>query len=81
MRSRTCQLDVAHALTTHFSLGHFNAALLTDHTAVFQALVLTAQALIVFYWPENTSTEQTVTLRLERTVVNGFRLFNFTERP
>ncbi len=56
------------------SLGHFNAALLTDHTAVFQALVLTAQALIVFYWPENTSTEQTVTLRLERTVVNGFRL-------
>ena len=81
VRRRACQLDVAHALTTHFSLGHFNAALLTDHTAVFQALVLTAQALIVFYWPENTSTEQTVTLRLERTVVNGFRLFNFTERP
>lgn len=48
VRSRTCQLDVAHALTTHFSLGHFNAALLTDHTAVFQALVLTAQALIIF---------------------------------
>jgi hypothetical protein len=33
----------------HFGLGHFNAALLTDNTTVFQALVLTAQALIVFY--------------------------------
>ena len=79
--SWTCQLDVAHALTTHFGLGHFNAALLTDHTAVFQALVLTAQALVVFYWPKDTGAEKAVTLRFERTVVNGFRLFNFTERP
>ena len=79
--SRRRQLDVAHTLTAHFSLGHFNAALLTDHTAVFQALVLTAQALVVFYWPENTRTEKAVTLRFERTVVNGFRLFNFTKRP
>ena len=79
--SWTCQLDVAHALTTHFGLGHFNAALLTDHTAVFQALVLTAQALVVFYRPEDTGAEKAVTLRFERTVVDGFRLFNFTERP
>ncbi|MNV15609.1 hypothetical protein D3C71_1063400 [compost metagenome] len=75
------QLDVAHALTAHFGLGHFNAALLTDHTTVFQALVLTAQALVIFYWPENTRTEKAVTLRFERTVVDGFRLLNFTERP
>ena len=81
VRGRRSQLDVAHALTTHFGLGHFNATLLTDHTTVFQALVLTAQALVVFYWPENTRTEKAVTLRLERTVVDGFRLFNFTERP
>ncbi len=60
--------------------GHFNAALLTDHTAVFQALVLTAQALIIFYRPKDTGAEKAVTLRLERTVVNGFRLC-FTERP
>ncbi|CCK17023.1 hypothetical protein BN136_3033 [Cronobacter universalis NCTC 9529] len=79
--SRGSQLDVAHALTTHFSLGHFNAALLTNHTAVFQALVLTAQALIVFYRPKDTGAKQTVALRLKGTVVNGFRLFNFTERP
>ena len=81
MRGRGSQFDVAHALTTHFSLGHFNAALLTDHTAVFQALVLTAQALVIFYWPENTRTEKAVTLRFERTVVDGFWLLNFTKRP
>ena len=75
------QLDVAHTLTAYFSLGHFNAALLTDHTTVFQALVLTAQALVIFYRPEDTGAEKAVTLRLERTVVDGFRLFNFTERP
>ena len=75
------QLNVAHTLTAYFGLGHFNAALLTDHTTVFQALVLTAQALVVFYWPENTRTEKAVTLRFERTVVDGFRLFNFTKRP
>ena len=79
--SRRRQLDVAHTLTAHFSLGHFNAALLTDHTTVFQALVLTAQALVIFYWPKDTGAEKAVTLRFERTVVNGFRLFNFTERP
>ena len=79
--SRGRQLDVAHTLTAYFSLGHFNAALLTDHTTVFQALVLTAQALVIFYRPEDTGAEKAVTLRLERTVVDGFRLFNFTERP
>ncbi len=52
MCGRRSQLDVAHALTTHFGLGHFNAALLTDHAAVFQALVLTAQALVIFTGPK-----------------------------
>ena len=78
---RRGQFDVAHALTTHFGLGHFNAALLTDNTTVFQALVLTAQALVIFYWPKDTGAEKAVTLWFERTVVNGFRLFNFTKRP
>ena len=81
MRGRRRQLDVAHTLTAYFGLGHFNAALLTDHTTVFQALVLTAQALVVFYRPKDTGAEKAVTLRFERTVVDGFRLLNFTERP
>ena len=75
------QFDVAHTLTAYFSLGHFNAALLTDDATVFQALVLTAQALVIFYRPKDTGAEKAVTFWFERTVVDGFRLFNFTERP
>lgn len=75
------QFDVRHALTTNLGQGDFNAALLADHTTVFQALVLTAQALVVLDWAKDLGAEQAVTLRFERTVVDGFRLFNFTERP
>ncbi len=81
VRSRGSQFDVAHTLTAYFSLGHFNAALLTDDATVFQALVLTAQALVIFYRPKDTGAEKAVTFWFERTVVDGFRLFNFTERP
>src|SRR5690554_8121055 len=77
----TRQLNMAHTLTAHFSQSYFNTTLLTDDTTVLQTLVLTTQTFVILYRTENTSTEQTVTLRLERTVVNGFRLFNFTVRP
>ncbi|MNK62339.1 hypothetical protein D3C87_815130 [compost metagenome] len=75
------QFDVRHALTTNFCQRDFNAALLADHTTVLQALVLTAQALVILYRAKDLGAEQAVTLRFERTVVDGFRLFNFTERP
>ncbi len=77
--SRAGQLDVAHTLTTDLGLGHFNAALLTDHTTVFQALVLAAQTLVVLHRSEDTGAEQTITLRLESPVVDGLRLFDLTE--
>ena len=75
------QFDMTHAITADLGQGDFNATLLTDHTTVLEALVLAAQALIVFGRPEDARTEQTVALRLERTIVNGLRLFDFTERP
>ena len=81
MSNRGSQLNVTHAFTTHFGLSNFNTTLLTDHTTVLEAFVLATQTLVVFDRSEDTRTEQTVTLRFERTVVNGFRLFNFTERP
>ncbi len=77
--SRAGQLDVAHTLTTDLGLGHFYAALLTDHTTVFQALVLAAQTLVVLHRSEDTGAEQTITLRLESPVVDGLRLFDLTE--
>src|SRR3546814_8753587 len=55
--------------------------LLADDTAVLEALVLTAQALVVLYRTKDLGAEQTVALRLERTVVDGFRLLYFTEGP
>jgi len=68
-----------HALTPHLGQRHFNAALLANDTAVFQALVLAAQAFIVFDRAKNLGAKKTVALWLEGTVVNGFRLFNFAE--
>ncbi|MNF61945.1 hypothetical protein D3C84_436110 [compost metagenome] len=77
--SRAGQLDVAHALATDLGLGHFYAALLADHTTVFQALVLAAQTLVVLHRSEDTGAEQTITFRLESPVVDGLRLFDLTE--
>ena len=81
MRHRAGQLDVPHALATHLGQRDFNAALLAHHTAVLEALVLAAQALVVFYRAKNFGAEQTVTFRLEGTVVDGLGLFDFTVRP
>src|SRR3990167_1897546 len=79
--NRRSQFDVRHALTTNLGQRDFNAALLADHATMLQALVLTAQALVILYRAKDLGAEQAVALRLERTVVDGFRLFNFTERP
>ena len=81
MCDRARQFDVTHALTTNLSQGDFNATLFTDDAAVLQALVLTAQALVVLNGAENTRTEQTIALGFESTVVNGFGLLHFAKRP
>ncbi len=81
VRDRRGQLDVAHPFATHLRQRHFDAALLADHAAVLQALVLAAQALVVLDRPEDLRAEQTIAFRLERTVVDGLRLLHFAERP
>src|SRR5690554_166115 len=78
---RRGQLDVRHALAAHLGQRHFDAALLADHATVLEALVLTAQALVVLHRAEDLGAEQAVALRLEGTVVDGFRLFHFAEGP
>ena len=79
--ARRGQVDVAHALAAHLGLRDFHAALLADHTAVLQALVLAAQAFVVLDGTKNLGAEQAVTLGLERTVVDGLGLLHFAERP
>ncbi|MCY1530064.1 hypothetical protein D9M68_652400 [compost metagenome] len=78
---RRSQLDVAHALAAHLGQGDFHTALLADHTAVLEALVLAAQALVVLHRAEDLGAEQAIALRLEGTVVDGLRLLHFTEGP
>src|SRR5690606_7848674 len=79
--NRRGQFDVRHALTTNLGQGNLNAALLADHAAVLEALVLAAQALVVLDRAKDLGAEQAVTLRLEGTVVDGLRLFDFAKGP
>ena len=75
------QVNVTHALTTHFGQSDFDAATLTGDATMFQTFVFTAQAFVVLHRAENFRAEQAVTFRFERAVVDGFRLFHFTVRP
>ncbi len=81
VRHRAGHVDVAHALAAHLALCDFDAALLADHAAVLQALVLAAQALVVLDRAEDLGAEQTVALGLERAVVDGLGFLHLTERP
>src|SRR5690606_32672378 len=78
---RRGQFNVRHALTTNLGQGHFHTTLLADYAAMLEALVLTAQALVVLDRAKDLGAEQTIALRLKGTVVDGFRLFYFAERP
>ena len=52
---------MTHALTAPSTRRHFNAAFFADHTAMFEAFVLAAQAFVILDRPENTGTEQAIT--------------------
>jgi len=78
---RAGQLDMAHALAANLGQRDFHAALLADHAAVLQALVLAAQALVVLDRPEDLGAEQPVAFGLERAIVDRLRLLDFAERP
>jgi hypothetical protein len=81
MRDRASQFDVGHALAPYLGQGDLSTTLLTDHTTVFHALVLAAITLIILYRSENLGTEQTISFRLERPVVNGLWFFHFSVGP
>src|SRR6185312_15975868 len=59
----------------------FGAALLADDAAMLHALVLAAQALVVLDRTEDRRAEETVTLGLERAVVDRLGLLHLAERP
>src|SRR5690606_6780437 len=81
VRDRAGQLNVAHALASHLGHSHFETALYADHSAMLEALVLTAKTLVVLVGTKDLGAEQTVTLRLKGAVVNRLGLAHFAERP
>ncbi len=81
MCNRTRQLDMRHALAAHFCLRNFNTALFAYNATMLQPLVLAAQAFIVLDRAKDLCAEQSVALGFERTVIDGLRLLNLTERP
>ena len=75
------ELDVPHALTAYLRAGDFDATTLTDDALEAHSLVLTAVALPVPGGTENLFAEQTIALGLERAVVDGLWLLDFTVTP
>ena len=70
---------MTHALPAHFSDGNLNTTFFADNTAMFQAFVFTTQTFVIFDRAKDFAAEQTFTFRFKSTVVDGFRLFDFTE--
>lgn len=81
MGYRRCQLDVSHALTPHLGLNDFHPAFFTHHAPVFHAFVLAAVTFVILGGSENLGAEQSVPLRFERPVINGFRFFDLPMGP
>ena len=81
MRNRARKLDMPHALAAHLRLRHLDTALLAHDAAMLEPLVLAAQAFVVLDWAENLRAEQSVTLRLERSVIDRLRLLDLAVRP
>ena len=78
---RRGQPDVAHALATHLGASDLDAAALADDALVAHALVLAAVALPVLGGTEDAFAEQTVTLGLERAVVDRLGLGDLALGP
>src|SRR5207248_1669617 len=74
VRDRCGQVDVAHALAAHLLPRHLDAAALADDPLIADALVLAAVALPVLRRTEDALAEETVTLGLERAVVDRLGL-------
>ena len=79
MRYGHNKFDVTGTLTTHLLLCHLYTATVADDALIADALVLATGALIVLCRTEDALTEQTVTLRLVGTVVDGLGFGNLSE--
>src|SRR5690606_21002659 len=81
VRDRGGQLDVAHPLTAHLGTRDLDTTALADDALEAHALVLAAVALPVPGRTEDLLAEESVLLRLQGAVVDGFGLLDLAEGP
>ncbi len=72
---------MGHPVPSDFRGNDFHAAFFTDNAPVLHPLVLAAVALKILDRSKYLGTEQTVSFRLEGSVIDGFGFFHFPERP
>src|SRR5258706_9298960 len=81
MRAGRSQFDVAKPLAADLRQSNFHPTLVADHSAVLHALVLAAETLPVGDRSKDASAKQSIALRLEGAIVDGFRFSYFPMRP
>ena len=81
MRHRRGKFDVTHAFAAHDRARNFDATLFAHDAAEPYAAIFAAVAFVVFFRTKNALIKEAVFLRSLRSVVDGFRLSDFTIRP
>ena len=80
MSYRYYQLNMSRTFAANLLLGYLYATSVADDTLITDALVLSASTLIVLSRTKDALAEETITLGLICTIINGFRLSNLTIR-
>jgi hypothetical protein len=81
MANRSGEFNVAHSLTSDFTSSNFDTTSFANDAFILNLFIATARTLPILDRTEDALAKKTVTLRLERAVVDGLGLFNFAVRP
>jgi hypothetical protein len=81
MADRGSQIDMPHALSSHFGAGYLDAAFIADNTFVTYLLVLAAIALEVLGRAEYLLAEKAILLGLQSTIVESLGLGHLSIGP
>lgn len=80
MGYRHDQRDMACTFAAHFLLCNFHTATVADDAFITDALIFSAVAFVILRRTENAFAEETITLWLVRTIVDGLRFEDLTLR-
>src|SRR5436305_15171431 len=70
-----------HALPSNTRKSHFHAATIAHDPTMLDAFVLPARTFPILHGPKNTFAKQSALFRLERAVIDRFRVLYFALRP